>query len=517
MPNTELMRPERSSWGGTEENTMLATPELSPRVTEFMRRSHGHFIAGKFVGGSGATIPVFDPSTGKEIARVLDGTEAEVDQAVAAARAALEQDWSTVRPADRERLLIRLSQLIEEHGEELAQIETLNQGKSIMLSRMVEVGHSVEFTRYMAGWATKIEGSTLDLSIAFPPGARYRGMTIREPVGVVGAIVPWNFPLIMAVWKIAPALAAGCTIVLKPAEETPMTALRLAELCSEAGIPDGVVNVVTGRGETAGAALARHPGINKVAFTGSTEVGKKIGKAAVRNMTRFSLELGGKSPMVVFDDFDPELAAQGAAQAIFFNQGQVCTAGSRLYVQAKSFDKVVGALAEAANNMRIGSGFDPENHINPLVSARHQERVCSFIDEGLRAGARAIAGGGRHNQDGYFVKPTVLVDTSPDMSVVRDEIFGPVIVAMPFNDPDEVAQTANETIYGLGASVWSNDYRTVMNMVSKLKAGTVWVNTHNLLDSNLPFGGFKQSGIGREMGRAAIELYTESKSVCLAY
>ncbi|WP_207482654.1 aldehyde dehydrogenase family protein [Arenibaculum pallidiluteum] len=490
----------------------------SPAVRAFLARAHGHFIGGRLVPGGGAALPVYNPATGQVISEVADGTAADVDRAVAAAREAFESEgWRRMRPADRERILVRLAELVERDGETLAEIETLNQGKSIALSRGVEVGHSVEFIRYMAGWATKIEGSTLDVSIPFPPGAQYRAMTLREPVGVVGAIIPWNFPLVMAAWKIAPALACGCTVVLKPAEETPLTALRLAELCLEAGIPPGVVNVVTGRGETTGAALARHPGIDKVAFTGSTEVGKLIGEAAVRNMTRFSLELGGKSPVIVLDDVSPDVAAEGAAAAIFFNQGQVCTAGSRLYVQSRIFDQVVERLAGAAQALRIGPGWDPANQINPLVSRRHKERVTGYIRSGAEEGARILAGGDEYAGEGFFVRPTVLVDVDHRMKVVREEIFGPVIAAMPFDDLDEVARKANDTSFGLGASIWSNDHRKIMALVGKVKAGSVWVNAHNLVDANLPFGGFKQSGIGREMGRAALDLYTETKSVCFAY
>lgn len=498
---------------------MTAVPhqQIDPAVSAFLAKPRGHWIDNKVVAGQGGKVAVYDPARAEVIAEVPDGTSAEVDAAVAAARRALEGEWAAARPADREAMLYRLSELIGAHGEELAQLETLNQGKSIMMSRMLEVGHSVEFTRYMAGWATKIEGSTLDLSLAFPPGVRYRGMTVREPVGVVGAVIPWNFPLIMAVWKIAPALACGCTVVLKPAEETPLTALRLAELCAEAGIPAGVVNVITGRGETTGAALVSHPGIDKVAFTGSTEVGKKIGHAAIDNMTRFSLELGGKSPVIMLEDVPVEMAVGGSAMSIFFNQGQVCTAGSRLYVQKRIFDDVVGALGQAASAMTVGSGFDPNNQINPLVSERQQKRVCGYINQGLAAGARAIAGGGPGDGPGYFVKPTVLVDVDHSMSVVQEEIFGPVVVAMPFDDLDDVAKRANDTVYGLGASIWSNDMGKVMSLIPRIKAGTVWVNTHNMIDPNMPFGGFKQSGYGREMGRAAIDLYTETKSVCIAY
>ncbi|MDU0670468.1 aldehyde dehydrogenase family protein [Pseudomonas aeruginosa] len=491
---------------------------IDPSVSAFLRSPHGLLIDGESgPARSGADMPLYDPATGAELARVARAGAEDVDRAVAAARRAFEGNWAGQRPADRERLLLRLAERIEAHGEQLAQLETLNNGKSINLSRALEVGASVEFIRYMAGWATKIEGRSLDLSIAAVPGARYRAYTVPEPVGVVGAIVPWNFPLLMAIWKILPALACGCTVVLKPADETPLTALRLGQLCLEAGIPPGVVNIVTGTGAEAGAALAAHPGIDKLAFTGSTPVGKLIGHAAVENMTRFSLELGGKSPVIILDDTSLDMAAAGSAGAIFFNQGQVCTAGSRLYVQRKRFDQVLERLAAIAGDLSIGPGLDPTTQINPLVSARQQERVLGMIESGVAEGASVVCGGARQGETGFYVQPTILADVTPGMQVVREEIFGPVLVATPFDDLDEAVRLANDSIYGLGASIWSNDLRQVMDLVPRIKAGTVWVNAHNLLDPSMPFGGFKQSGIGREMGHAAIEAYTENKSVCIAY
>jgi phenylacetaldehyde dehydrogenase len=385
-----------------------------------------------------------------------------------------------------------------------------------VLAQQVDMAMAADFLRYMAGWATKIEGTTHDVSIPFLPTAKFFAFTRKEPVGVVGAIIPWNFPLLMAAWKIGPALAAGCTVVLKPAEETPLTALRLGELTIEAGIPPGVVNIVTGLGPTAGAALAAHAGIDKIAFTGSTEVGKHVQRAAVDNMTRVSLELGGKSPVIVLEDADPAQAAAGAANAIFFNQGQVCTAGSRLYVQRSAFDRVVGELSSIADKMKLGPGLDPSSELGPLVSTTQRDRVCGYIAHGVEQGARIAAGGGRSGERGYFVQPTVLVDARQDMRVVQEEIFGPVVVAMPFDDVDEAVRLANDTMYGLGASIWSNDLGRVHRLIPRIKAGTVWVNCHSMLDSSLPFGGFKQSGIGREMGRAALDLFTETKSVLMA-
>jgi phenylacetaldehyde dehydrogenase len=465
----------------------------------------------------GSRLDVHDPATGEAFDDVPAGGASDIDRAVRAARAAFEGGpWPAMSPAQRERLLLALADKVEANAQELAEIESLDNGKSVMLARHVDMAMAVDFLRYMAGWATKIEGATHEVSVPFMPQAKFFAWTRREPVGVVGAIIPWNFPLLMAAWKIGPALAAGCTVVLKPAEETPLTALRFGQLILEAGIPPGVVNIVTGLGETAGAALAAHPGVNKLAFTGSTAVGKLVQRAAVENMTRVSLELGGKSPVIVLDDADPAQAAAGAAQAIFFNQGQVCTAGSRLYVQKKLFDRVVGDLAAIAAKMKLGPGLDPSSELGPLVSEAQMGRVCGYIDSGVGQGAKVATGGGRAGDRGYFVKPTVLVDARQDMRVVQEEIFGPVVVALPYDDVDEVVRLANDTPYGLGASIWSNDLARVHRMIPRIKAGTVWVNCHSMLDASLPFGGYKQSGIGREMGRAALDMFTETKSVMLA-
>ncbi|WP_458766253.1 phenylacetaldehyde dehydrogenase StyD [Cupriavidus basilensis] len=467
---------------------------------------------------SGETFAVFDPATGEEIARVPAGGAADIDAAVAAAgRAFAGGTWRAMMPAQRERLLLKLADLVEQHGDELARLETLNNGKLLAFSQGLEVGGSAQWLRYMAGWATKIEGSTLDVSVPFPPGTRYSAMTRRSPVGVVGAIVPWNFPLLMAVWKIAPALACGCTVVLKPAEETPLTALRLAELALEAGFPPGVLNVVTGDG-VPGAALVAHPGVNKITFTGSTEVGRLIGARCGQDIRRVSLELGGKSPVIVLDDCDPAHAIQGAAGAIFLNQGQVCTAGSRLYVARRHYDQVVEGLGKVANATVLGSGLDPASQMGPLVSSRHRDKVMGLIGTGRSEGADIVAGGTALDRPGFFVRPTVVANTAcKDLTLVREEVFGPVVVAMPFDDPEAVLAEANRSEYGLGASIWSNDLRAVQRLVDGLDAGTVWVNTHNIVDPNMPFGGYKASGVGREHGRSAIEAYTEIKSVCMAY
>lgn len=468
--------------------------------------------------GQGEPIAVHDPATGQVIAHQPDAGPVQIDLAVQAARRAFDAGpWRDMLPAGRERLLLKLADLVEQHGNELARLETLNNGKLLGVAQGLEVGSGAQWLRYMAGWATKITGDTLSLSIPFPPGVRYSAQTLPQAVGVVAAIIPWNFPLLMAIWKIAPALAAGCTVVLKPAEETPLTALRLGELVLEAGFPPGVVNIVTGRGETAGAALVAHPGIDKIAFTGSTEVGKLIGRAAMDGMKRVSLELGGKSPVIVLDDCNVDRAVQGAAAAIFFNQGQVCTAGSRLYVQKGLYAKVVQGLADLAAGMKLGSGFDPATQIGPLVSARHQQRVMDYIGIGRAEGGRVLAGGGAGDGAGYFVQPTVFAGLRPDARIVREEIFGPVVVAQPFDSLDDAVRLANDSVFGLGASLWSNDLARVQSLIPRIAAGTIWVNTHNMLDPNMPFGGFKQSGIGREHGRAVLDLYLEKKSVCIAY
>lgn len=494
----------------------LSQQELA-RIGFLSRRSFENFIDGEFrESRSGKRIDVVDPASEMIVADTPDSDQSDVDAAVAVARRALEDSaWSRMRPADRERALFRLSQLIEDHADELSAMETLQSGKLQGVARMIDVGFSAEFVRYMAGWATKLEGSTLQPSIPFPPGARYHTYTQREPVGVVGAVVPWNFPLAIALWKIAPALAAGCTVVLKPSPETPLTALRLAALAMEAGIPAGALNVVCGGG-TAGAALCAHPGVDKISFTGSTPTGRAIGHTAVDRMARFTLELGGKSPMIVLPDADPVAAAAGAAMGIFFNQGQVCAASSRLYVHRSLFDQVVGEIALQAEGMRIGSGFDATAQLGPVVSRRHFDRVMGFIDRARREGATVLTGGERARDAGCFIKPTVFVDVNPGMQVVREEVFGPVLVAMPFDDVEDAIRQANDSPFGLTASVWSNNLSAVHRIVPRIKAGTVWVNTHNLLDANLPFGGYKQSGFGRDLGRAAIESYTELKSVCMS-
>src|SRR5205085_2639368 len=390
-----------------------------------------------------------------------------------------------------------------------AELETLDNGKPIFESRYVDMPMVADVFRYFAGLATKIHGETVN---TFSNAFTY---TLREPVGVVGAIIAWNFPLLLASWKLGPALACGNTFVLKPAEQTPLSALRLGELALEAGLPPGVLNIVTGFGETAGAALAAHPDVDKIAFTGSTEVGKLIVQAAAGNLKKVTLELGGKSPNIVFDDADVNKATAGAANAIFFNHGQCCCAGSRLFVEDKIFDKVVEGVSESAKKIRVGPGMNTDTQMGPLVSEEQFRRVCGYMEAGLSEGAKAVVGGKKVGNRGYFVEPTVLVNTNPKMKVVQEEIFGPVVTAMPFKSVDEIAAEANNTSYGLAAGIWTKDIGKAHSLANKLKAGTVWINCYNVFDAAMPFGGYKQSGWGREMGKEALELYTETKAVCV--
>jgi len=496
--------------------TASAAVRPHENVTGYVTKTRKMLINGKWVdSASGKTFETYNPATGEVLSHVAEGDKEDIDRAVKAARAAFETGpWSKISPSERGRMIWRLGDLLEKHLEEFAQLESLDNGKPLKIARVADLPLSIDHFRYYAGWATKIEGNTVPMS-GWKQGM-FHAYTVREPVGVVGQIIPWNFPLLMAAWKLGPALASGCTIVLKPAEQTPLTALRLGELIQEAGIPDGVVNIVPGYGETAGAALAAHPDVDKVAFTGSTEVGKLILKAAAGNLKKVSLELGGKSPNIIFDDADLDSAIPGAASAIFFNQGQCCCAGSRLYIEKKAFDKVVEGVADNASKIRVRPGFDPDSDLGPLVSEEQLNRVCGYLDSGTKEGAKAVTGGSREGTTGYFVKPTVLINTNPKMKVVQEEIFGPVVTAIPFSDPNEIAATANDTIYGLAAGIWTRDIKKAHQMASKIKAGTVWINCYNIFDASLPFGGYKQSGWGREMGHEVLEHYTEVKSVCSA-
>ncbi len=493
--------------------TVLAENTVSKTTSKFLQRAGKLLINGQWRSARlGETFEVYNPATGEIIAHCAAGDHSDIDAAVHAARQALEDGpWSTMTPSQRGRLIWKLGDLLEEHIDEFAELETLDNGKPLAVAKAADVPLAVDLFRYMAGWATKIHGQTIPIST---PGGEFFSYTAREPIGVVGQIIPWNFPLLMAAWKLGPALAAGCTIVLKPAEQTPLSALRLGELVGEAGFPEGVVNIVTGLGETAGASLAAHPGVDKIAFTGSTEVGRLIVAAAGKsNLKKVTLELGGKSPNIVLADADVSAAISGAAGAIFFNHGQCCCAGSRLYVQKSIYDEVVEGVAHQAREIHLGSGFDAGTQMGPLVSQEQLDRVCGYIDAGVRQGAQLVTGGKRAGDRGYFVEPTVFAGAQHSMKIVQEEIFGPVVAAMPFDDPEEVLPLANDSTYGLAAAVWTRDISKAHRLARRLKAGTVWINCYNVFDAALPFGGYKESGWGREMGLAAVELYTETKAV----
>jgi acyl-CoA reductase-like NAD-dependent aldehyde dehydrogenase len=472
------------------------------------------FIGGRWVeSASGRHFGVENPATGESLAAVAEAGAEDVDKAVAAARRSFDSGvWRELPPAERAKALWRIGDMIEERATEFAQLETLDNGMPINDALLFHAPLAAATFRYYAGWVTKLDGATQQVSL---PG-KYLSYTLREPVGVVGQIIPWNFPLLMAAWKLAPALACGNSVVLKPSEETPLSALLLAELIQQAEVPDGVVNVVPGRGEIAGARLASHPDVDKIAFTGSTEVGKLIARASAdSNLKRVSLELGGKSPNIVFADADLTRAVSGAFFGIFFNQGQVCSAGSRLFVQEKVYDQTLDELLKTVKETRIGPGLDPVTQMGPLVSRAQQERVLGYISLGNKEGARMLTGGGRPEglDGGYFVEPTVFADVDGGMTIAREEIFGPVVSAIPFSDEDDLVAKANSTIYGLVAGVWTRDVARAHRVAHALKAGTVYVNCYHIVDPVTPWGGYKQSGWGRELGPYALDLYTELKNV----
>jgi len=483
--------------------------QLSGPAREFVAGERQLLIGGEPMGAAdGRTFETLDPATAQPITTVAHAGAEDVDRAVTAARRGLDEGpWPEKSAADRARLLNHLADAIEQHADELAELESLDNGKPVKLAKIVDVASAAAHFRHFAGWAERITGEVLPVH---QPGMHC--YTRKEPVGVCGQIIPWNFPLLMAAWKLAPALAAGCTTVLKPAEQTPLSALRLGELALEAGVPAGVINVLSGDGET-GAALVDHPGVDKLAFTGSTAVGREIGAKAGRALKRVTLELGGKSPNIILPDADLEQAIKGSFQAIYFNTGQACNAGSRLFVHRDQFDEVVGALAERASTTRVGPGLDPTTQLGPVVSAEQLERVRSYIESGRSDGAELVTGGGGGNGDGYFVEPTLFSATDDSLKIAREEIFGPVLVALPYESLEEVAARANDTDYGLAAGIWTRSLENAHRLAALLKAGSVYVNCWGEVDSGAPFGGYKASGIGREHGREGLEAYLETKTV----
>jgi aldehyde dehydrogenase (NAD+)/phenylacetaldehyde dehydrogenase len=488
--------------------TATALPEqLSDAARDFAAGEQQLLIAGeRHAAADGRTFETVDPATGRPITTVAQAGAEDVDRAVKAARQAFDE-WSRTTGAERARLINRLADAIEQHADELAELEALDNGKPVKLAKLVDVASAAAYFRHFAGWPERITG---DVVPVHQPGMLC--YTRKEPVGVCGQIIPWNFPLLMAAWKLAPALAAGCATVLKPAEQTPLTALRLGELALEVGIPPGVINVVTGDGES-GAALVDHPGIDKVAFTGSTEVGREIGAKAGRALKRVTLELGGKSPNIILPDADMDTAIKGSFQAIYFNTGQACNAGSRLFVHKQQFDDVISALSERAAKTQLGPGLDPSTQLGPVVSAEQRERVLSYIEAGREQGAELIAGGSATGDGGYFVEPTLFTATDDSIKIAREEIFGPVLVALPYESLEEVAARANDTDYGLAAGVWTSSLSTAHQLAALLKAGSVYINCWGEVDAGVPFGGYKTSGIGREHGREGLEAYLETKAV----
>jgi aldehyde dehydrogenase (NAD+) len=484
-------------------------PTLPTRVTPSATRL---LINNRWVASeSEETFPTFDPSTEEEICQVAAANSVDVDKAVRAARAAFESGpWRKMNASERGRLLYRLADLIEEHADELARLESLDNGKPVSVARRVDVAKSVACYRYFAGWADKIQGKTI------PIDGEFFCYTRHEPVGVVGQIIPWNYPMLMQAWKLAPALATGNTVVMKPAEQTPLSALRVGELILEAGFPEGVINLLPGFGATAGAAIAHHMDIDKVAFTGSGETGRLILEAAARtNLKRVTLELGGKSPNIIFADTDLDEAVEGAHLGLFSNQGQICCAGSRVFVEERIYQQFIEKSVDRACKRRVGDPSDPATEQGPQVDRAQFERVMSYIESGRTEGAVLACGGNREGDRGYFIRPTVFADVQDGMKIAREEIFGPVMSVIPFKDLEEVITRANRTNYGLAAGVWTRDIKKAHAIANSVRAGTVWVNCYNILDTRAPFGGFKESGSGRELGEYGLQQYAEIKTVII--
>lgn len=489
--------------------------EIEPAVRAILAADPAVFIDAERVKTTGATLPVHDLATGQVIALAPDSDDATVDRAVRSARAAFEDGrWRNMRPADRERALLRFADLVEQAADPLAQLETLEQGMSINIARMVEVVGAVEWMRFAAGLTTKITGQTMDVSLPGGPH-RWTAYTRREAIGVVAAIAPWNFPILIALWKVMPALASGCSVVLKPSEVTPLTALKLAELAIEAGVPAGVFNVVTGRGDSCGRALVSHPLVAKIAFTGSTATGKAIGRAAIDGMKRVTLELGGKNPAIVLADADLDIVVSGLLAAGFLNGGQICAAASRVYVEAAIFDDLVAALETAISGMSVGAGLDPTAQLTPLASAAHQAKVRAYLDDARSNGDVRL--GVDVPDEGYFARPALVLNPDERLRMFREEVFGPILGVTRVADAEEALARANASDLGLAASLWTRDLSAAMNLTRRIEAGVVWVNTHLQIDPATPFGGYKQSGLGSEFGVDWLDAFLATKSICIAH